>query len=242
MISILMVVKDGERFLPLALESIRQQDYSQVEIIVVDGQSRDRTAEIVRAVKGVRYIIQTDDGLANARNRALRAARGDLIAFLDSDDIWVPGKLQLQVDYLASHPNCLGTVTRLRFVMDPLYYALAREKDKQHYGQVRAGYTPSSLLARRELFQQVGEFDPSFELSCDADWFARVFDMGLNLAVLPKILITKRIHDANLSLDVTKSKNEMMRVLKNSMLRKHAATGYVSNSGMSGYAPTDDSR
>jgi glycosyltransferase involved in cell wall biosynthesis len=74
LVSILIVVKDGERFLPSALESIEKQAYSPIELILVDGHSTDRTSEIAKAVDGLRYLSQIDERLANARNCALRAA------------------------------------------------------------------------------------------------------------------------------------------------------------------------
>jgi glycosyltransferase involved in cell wall biosynthesis len=214
-----MVVKNGERFFPAAVDSVSKQEYRPMEIIVVDGQSVDRTAEIAKAVQGIRYIYQHDQGLANARNFALQAARGEFIAFLDSDDLWAPGKLKMQVEYLISHPEIQATVTWLHFVLEP-ELKLKNPALEKHYEQDQIGYTPSALVARRDLFLQVGFFDPTLSMGCDADWFVRLMDWKLPIAILPEVLLYKRIHDSNLSRNIAQTKKETMLVLRNSILRK----------------------
>ncbi len=204
LVSVLIVVKNGERFLPSALESVRSQAYLPIELILVDGHSTDRTSEIAKAFDGLRYVPQNDLGLANARNRALRDARGKLVAFLDADDVWEADKLHLQAAYLASQADCLGVVAHLRFFFGPEYRPLSRETDG-HYRQVKVGFTPSALLARRELFRLVGPFDPTCSLAWCAEWFARLFDADLEVEVLPQSLLSKRIHNFNLSLAIAGS-------------------------------------
>jgi len=97
-------------------------------------------------------------------------------------------------------------VAHLRFFLELGHRPLSREMDR-HYRQVKAGFTPSALLARRELFPLVGPFDPTCSLACDADWFARLFDAGLEVEILPQSLFSRRIHNFNLSLDIAKSRN-----------------------------------
>ena len=225
LVSILIVVKNGERFLPSALESVRSQAYLPIELILVDGHSTDRTSEIAKAFDGLRYVPQNDLGLANARNRALRCRRGKLVAFLDADDVWEADKLHLQAAYL-------WPPTPIAWVWWRIYASSwgrgivrsVRETDG-HYRQVKVGFTPSALLARRELFRLVGPFDPTCSLACDADWFARLFDAGLQVDVLPQSLLCKRIHNFNLSLDIARSRNVTLCILKKSMRRKCGTAG-----------------
>src|SRR5690606_20987586 len=96
-----------------AIESVLAQDYPQVEIVVVDDGSKDDTAEVVATrYPQVSLIRKENGGAATARNAGIRAARGEFVAFLDADDIWLPGKLTAQIDYLRAHPdvamNCTG--------------------------------------------------------------------------------------------------------------------------------------
>jgi glycosyltransferase involved in cell wall biosynthesis len=219
LVSVLMVVKNGERFLPSAIDSMMKQEISSMETIVVDGQSVDGTAEITRLIQRVHYIYQPDHGLANARNCAIRAARGEFIAFLDSDDIWASKKIKTQLEYLNSHLGILGTVTWLRFIMEP-GLTIHDRVIENHYKHDMIGYTPSALVARRDLFRQVGFFDPAFSLGCDADWFARLLDSHLQISIIPEVLLYKRIHDSNLSRNIAQTKKETMLVLRNSLIRK----------------------
>ena len=111
-VSVITVVKNGERYLAEALQSILNQTLPPCEIILVDGQSTDRTAEIARSFAGLRYLCQQDQGLANARNLGIAAAQGELVAFLDHDDLWPPEKLDTQVRYMLERPE-LGYTTTL---------------------------------------------------------------------------------------------------------------------------------
>ncbi|MCP4399596.1 MAG: glycosyltransferase family 2 protein [bacterium] len=90
-----------------------EQDYEPFEIIVVDGQSIDSTAQIAQTFPKVRYIRQFGQGLWDAYNLGIKAARGEFIGFLAYDDLWTPHKLRLQVEYLTRHPEyhyIIGTI------------------------------------------------------------------------------------------------------------------------------------
>src|SRR5690606_34292957 len=99
-ISVVMAVKNAARYLRTALDSITAQTFAPAEVVLVDGASTDETAAIVSAYPIVRLIQETGRGYASAWNDGIRAAVGTHIAFLDSDDRWVPDKLQQQVDAL----------------------------------------------------------------------------------------------------------------------------------------------
>jgi glycosyltransferase involved in cell wall biosynthesis len=225
LVSVIMCVKNGGRFFLSAVESVLSQEYNPLEIIVVDGHSTDQSGKAARAIKGIRYIRQKDHGLANARNLGIWESRGNFIAFLDSDDLWMPGKLSTQMAYLGTHTECLGTVTWLRYSLEPEYYA-AHPSRNAHYEQTQVGYTPSTLVARKELFTRVGTFDPAYSMGCDLDWFARLLSKQIPVATIPDILLTKRIHNHNLSLDVSLNRKETMRILKkNILLKRRRPTG-----------------
>lgn len=224
LVSILIVTKNSEPYLASAIRSALEQEYEPAEIIIVDGHSTDRTAEIARSIEGARYFSQPDQGLANARNFAVQAAKGEFIAFLDSDDVWAAGKLQTQIEYLIANPDCEATVTWLRYIPE-------RDYELRHYTKQRqydpVGYTPSALVARRGLFEKVGLFDPLFSIGCDADWFARLFDSRLPFGVVPEYLLNKRLHDTNLSRDIAQSRKETLLLLQNSISRKRKSAGKI---------------
>ena len=91
-VTVIVIVHNGERYLGDALRSIQAQSYRPREIIVVDGQSTDRTAEIARAFSGVGYLMQPDRGISNAYNTGIVHAQGELTAFLSQDLLWTPDK------------------------------------------------------------------------------------------------------------------------------------------------------
>lgn len=219
LVSVLVTVKNGERYLREALASIRAQAYQPMEIILIDGQSVDGTAGIAMGAEDVRYVRQAGEGLASARNQGIEAARGELIAFLDADDEWAPGKLRRQVDHLREHPGMLGSITWLHFEIDPQYLGLAAG-DRRFYEDDMVGYTAGTLVARSELFGRVGQFDPAYAVACDADWFARLLDAAQPVAVLPQVLLLKRIHGGNMSLDRAVVRRETLAVVRESVRRK----------------------
>lgn len=217
--SVIVAVRNGERYLASALRSIREQNYESLEILVVDGNSTDGTSRIARDVEGVRYLMQSDEGLANARNLGVREAKGALIAFLDADDEWLSGKLHRQVEYLGQNPRDSGTVTRLRFLVEP-------ECGRQHpdalafYQKEAVGYTPGALVARRELFPIVGPFNGAYSVACDADWFVRLTESRVSVPVIEETLLLKRIHGMNMSLRTDLARQETMSMLHKSLHRK----------------------
>lgn len=96
---------NGARYIAAALESVYAQTYAPLEIIVVDDGSIDGSADVARAHGASMVLRQENQGPAAARNAALREANGTLVAFLDSDDIWLPQKLRLQVDFSRRQPR-----------------------------------------------------------------------------------------------------------------------------------------
>src|SRR6187549_3720033 len=105
LVSIIVPVYNGERYLRAALESIFAQTYRPLEVIVVDDGSVDDSGVIAQSFPEVRYIRQENQGVAAARNHGIETARGEFYAFLDQDDLWTPEKLTVQISYLLNDPD-----------------------------------------------------------------------------------------------------------------------------------------
>src|SRR5688572_14285424 len=103
-VSVIMPVYNGARYLAESLASAEAQTYPHFEIVVINDGSHDASGEIAQNFPHVRYWEQENQGIAAARNRAVSLARGELLAFLDHDDLWAPTKLELQVRYMQEHP------------------------------------------------------------------------------------------------------------------------------------------
>ena len=220
LISVIVAVRNGERFLSQALQSIRDQTYRPLEILVVDGQSTDRTAAIARSCAGVRYFWQPDQGVSNAYNYGLAQAQGDLIAFLSYDDLWLPKKLAIQAGYLMAHPDCQYTVCRIRYFVEDGASPPAGFRPEL-LEQTPVAYIMETLLARRALFDLVGLHDPNLPTTGDVDWYARAFDAGVIGYVCAETLVHKRVHSHNVSLNDTSTNAQLLDVLRRSVRRKH---------------------
>jgi glycosyltransferase involved in cell wall biosynthesis len=220
LVSVIMVVKNGERYLAQAIDSVISQTYQPDEIIVVDGQSTDSTKKIAKSYPQVRYIRQTGQGVADAYNLGIDEARGELIAFLSHDDLWTVNKLAVQVDYLMQHPEIQYTVAKVKFFLQEGYGIPAGFKPELLQGAYVCRIM-ENLVARKNLFQEIGKLNPEFSPADDVDWYARAKDRNIPMAVMPEVLLYKRIHDANTSLSDLQLNNQLLlKILKESVGRQ----------------------
>jgi glycosyltransferase involved in cell wall biosynthesis len=218
-VSVIVIVKNGERFLAEALHSIQRQTLPPLEILVVDGGSTDRTAEIARSFAGARYLRQPDSGISNAYNFGIAQAQGELLAFLSHDDLWTPDKLAVQAGYLLAHPVCQYVVSRIRSFLEPGETPLAGFR-RELLDETPVAYIMETLLARRGLFEVVGLHDPGLPTAGDVDWYARVFDADVVGHVCEQVLVHKRVHSRNTSLTDTSNNTQLLHALRRSALRK----------------------
>src|SRR6266700_3412685 len=218
-VSVILVVRNGERFLGEALDSVFLSETTPLEVLVIDGGSTDRTVEIARGFPLTRVVAQKGTGIANAYNQGITLASGELIAFISHDDIWEPGKLDRQVGYMCEHPEIGYTVSMVRHfleagaVIPPGFRVELLERPVP-------GLLMEALVARKRVFRQVGLFDPRFTVSEDTDWFARARDAGVPMAILPEMLVRKRVHGANSSLTMPSINALLLRAVRGSIERK----------------------
>jgi glycosyltransferase involved in cell wall biosynthesis len=211
LVSVVVPVFAGERFLGEALDSIAAQSHPHIETIVVDDGSPDGSAEIAAGRPGVRLLREPHRGVAAARNAGVAAARGELVAFLDQDDLWHPSKIALQADLLANRPELAIALSHVEMV---LLDGTPRPPWLTWLTNQQPGYLPSTWLVRREAFEQVGLFDTQYRVVCDADWLARAKDRGLLNEMLEETLVYWRIHDANGSYEQERMRGETFRMLR----------------------------
>jgi len=174
------------------------QTHAPLEIIVVDDGSGDGRAALARSFgPPVVVITQERRGPPNARNRGIRAARGDLVAFSDADDLFAPEKLARQVACFAARPTldiCLSTAEN--------FWEPGLEREQARYeaaGRTRGTHHLGSMLARAGVFDRIGLLDETRPAVDHIDWFARVADAGLEVEVLPDVLVRRRMHAASMS-------------------------------------------
>ncbi len=218
-VSVVMVVRNGEHFLDQAIASVLAQTQDDWEIVLIDGQSSDRTAAIAQSYPQIRYQLQTDQGISQAYNQGIAAAPGEYVAFLSCDDLWTADKLALQVSYLATHPEVQYTVAHTRFFLEPGHTLPSGFRPHLLEGEHPA-YIMETLVARRSLFQALGGLDPTLSVAEDVDWFARAKDAQIPSAVLPQVLLHKRIHQTNLSVTSPQNDQNLLTLLRRSIQRK----------------------
>ena len=237
LISCIVPVYNGERYIKEAVDSILAQTYRPLEIIVVDDGSNDKTAEIVSAYGNrLRYSHQLNAGPAAARNLGLNTAAGDFVAFLDADDLWHREKLERQMVRFKARAELDLCVTHVQnFWIAELADEEARFRDHP-FSRPLPGYAPQTLMARRLLFERVGQFDTTLRAAEDTDWFLRAAEYGVVMELLPEVLVCRRLHHANLSRSAAAS-NAMLKVIKSSLNRRRIS----GDGGLSTYTfPTSD--
>jgi glycosyltransferase involved in cell wall biosynthesis len=190
LISIIIPAYNAAGHIAEAISSVARQTYKNLEIVVVNDGSTDDTLvrlnHLQAAEPRIKIIDQPNRGPGAARNTGIRAASGDYIAFLDSDDAWDPRKLKLQITSLANsgEKNALSmtafTFCLLDGTMRPAPYA---EQELTFKEVIQGGFTimPSSWLVPRQIFMNraVGLFDESMRCGEDADWILRAMHAGV---------------------------------------------------------------
>jgi len=202
LVSVIIPTYNRAHLIAQAVDSVLQQTYSNVEIIVVDDGSTDDTATVMENyAERVSYVRQENAGSAAARNRGLAMARGDYIAFLDSDDLFLSEKLAIQVDYMQQHPHIGMTFHWYDAVDDSLDYLHTHELPLPVDNVYRAWLlqcqmaTPTVML-RREVVQNVGQFDLELPMSQDVDYWIRVAQQ-FSVDVIRQSLVQVRFHAGN---------------------------------------------
>lgn len=184
-------------FVREAIASVLRQDYPHVELIVVDDGSRDGTAAVVSSFgPTVQYLWQENRGVSAARNRGVAASTGDLIAFLDSDDLWLPRKVSAQVAYFEAHPDAQACHT------DEIWIRRGVRVNERHIHRKQGGWqflaslprcliSPSAVMMRRALWDRLGGFDESLPACEDYDLWLRLTAVA-PVGFLPERLVVKR--------------------------------------------------
>jgi glycosyltransferase involved in cell wall biosynthesis len=221
LVSVVVPVFNGARFLPAAVDSIRVQTYTPLEIVVVDDGSTDGTAEVARRLSGIRYAWQAHQGIGAARNRGVAMARGEVLAFLDADDLWLPDKLARQTAILREEPAVDVVFGHVEEFVDE---GTGQEAGGRPGAVPRAvrGLIPSAMAARRASFDRVGPFETHWRVGEFASWLLRAGEAGLAIRVPPDVVARRRVHGENHGIRQREALQDYARILKQSLDRRRA--------------------
>ena len=197
-----------------AVESVLGQRFAEFELVIIDDGSTDRTPEILAQYEGRAKIIrQKNRGIAGARNAGLAYAAGEIIAFLDADDIWLPGYLAEQAAFLDLHPELGisfsdGWMIWTRQLPEnisglPSHYSLYPPPAGPDAAKIslQSPLVTSFTAFRRCFFEKAGFFSPELKIHEDAELFLRGLELGIKFGFLNKPLAVKRNLEGRLSKD-----------------------------------------
>lgn len=219
-ISVVIPAYNRARFLVKAIESIRAQSHACAEIVVVDDGSTDDTLAVVQRLgSGIRYLRQDNAGPSHARNRGVREASGDLVAFLDTDDRWLPGKIEAQLRVLQARPDVALVVTdeAMESADGQITAAsnFARHGVDRRFPETLDSVVPdaprqllatnfistSTVLARRDMLVEQGGFDTRLRYGEDLELWLRIAARH-PIACLRQVHAVRVTHGGNTTADI----------------------------------------
>lgn len=214
-VSIIIPVYNSQKTVGEALDSVLAQTYADHEVIVInDGSTDDSEAVIRRYVTGGRAdiicVTQKNKGAAAARNAGIRIAKGELIAFLDADDLWDTDKLKTAAETLKAHPGVMLVFSDMRHSVDGkmVHASYLHERDYRHIasGQIYDNllkenfiFTPT-VVARKSIFTKTGYFDESLKIAEDYDLWLRIA-LQFEILFIDRPLVTRRRIGSNITRD-----------------------------------------
>jgi len=222
LVSVVIPAYNAARLIPEAIDSVLAQTYKRLEVIVVDDGSTDDTRSRVRAYGGVRYVWQRNSGGVSApRNHGLRVAHGDLVAFLDADDLMAPRRIETVVRVMSQHPDVALAFTNFQHFgpdgLDPIDHFQTCDQLRRHLAQappnvdavvlspqvsvsvmLTENFGCSAPVVRPEAIRSIGGYDEQLLSIEDYDCHLRVASR-YPIAVIPAVLTYKRAHDGNMS-------------------------------------------
>jgi glycosyltransferase involved in cell wall biosynthesis len=205
-VSAVIPVHNGQAYVAEAIESVLAQSHRAIECLVIDDGSSDGTRDAVAPFgEAVTYVRQAQSGVSSARNRGTQLAHGELVAFLDHDDIWLPDKLARQTESLRTGRSTmvLCAIEKVDASGAPLGTKRLRARSDLVTGMilfdgtVTVSCSSTGLVRRRELLA-MGGFDPALSMSADWDLLLRVL-LEARLDYVDEPLVLYRVHDANMS-------------------------------------------
>ena len=235
LVSVVIPVYNQGQYLAAAIESVLAQKYEPIELIVVDdGSSDDTPAVISQYVDRISSIRQSNHGASHALNHGIQASQGSLVCWLSADDEFLPGKLHAQVEAFAVEPELWLCSTGFD-VVDAAGNMVRRNPTTRwrHPDPFVAvlwenPINGSTVMVRREVFDQVGFFDTSLRADVDADMWLRIAPFG-RIVQLQGAFLRYRVHGASLSANRPLMIDSMTRVrlphVESGRLRSRLGTG-----------------
>lgn len=224
LISVIVPVKNGYEYIEQALESVeRAFDTMAYEVIIVNDGSTDKTEEVLQSWHSkIRYFSQKNQGVAAARNLGLQHAKGELVSFIDADDIWSVDHVRDLYGVLQKNSElevALGYTQRVSKAQDAVFSSPVLGFDL---------YQPPVLLPslgaalfKKSVFTKVGQLEPTLRWHEDLDWYLRFIEHGFPIGITKEVVSYYRLHNFNATHDLLPGDAQLLRVLAQSLKRRN---------------------
>ena len=219
-VSIIIPVFNDESHVADAIESALAQTYSDVEVVVVDDGSTDATPGILKRYEGkIVLVTQENQGAGGSRNTGIRASSGEYLSFLDSDDLFMPAKSEIQAELLDKHPE-VGLVYGVCRAIDERdgsvikMTRVERAQSDRSNGPFPPTYPTPSFMARREWLEKVGGFNGEMRWAMDTDLRFKLWAAGCVFMPLRDVVTSYRIRMGGLSSNPVEQARMHLRALK----------------------------
>jgi glycosyltransferase involved in cell wall biosynthesis len=221
-VSVVIPAWNAEATIAETLESIAKQTVPANEIILVDDGSTDATVDVAQRVcPEIRVFRQQQAGAAAALNRGVRECNGPLLAFLDADDLWVPGKLEMQLAILENAPHVDAVIGRVELFLCPSLNAEAMRRYRLPK-QPQIARLMGALLVRRTAFDRVGAFAEDLHVGYAIDWFDRAHSAGIRFAIPEDTVFRRRMRPGSLGHRNEEKDRVYLEMVRRALVRRRA--------------------
>jgi len=225
LVSVVMSVYNGEKFLKKSIESILAQTLTEIELVIINDGSTDDTERIIKSFNDNRvvYVKQTNHGLVYSLNKGLELAKASLIARMDADDVAQPTRLAKQAMFLESNPDHVLVGSNLTFIdeKDRILFEspmLLNDSELRLEMLIRSPFGHPTVMYRKQAVMDAGLYNPKFKSAEDYDLWGRLAKKG-KIANINESLLRYRVHGAGVS------KTSSQEQTRNSILIKDALWG-----------------
>ena len=226
-VSIITATYNSAKYIASSLNSIFNQDYKDIECIIIDGDSKDQTKSIIKTYQrknlNITLVSEADNGIYDALNKGIKLATGDLIGFVHSDDNLASPHIISELVLAIKEKQAFGVYGDLQYVSQLDTSKLIRDWKSCVFSKslLKKGWMPPhpTLFLKKEVYQKHGNFNQNYKISADYDFMLRVLkDKTLRFVYLPKVVIKMRVGGAsnkNLKNIIQKTKEDYKAITSN---------------------------
>ncbi len=216
-LSVIVPTYNAAGYIEGCIRNIRAQSMAVTQLIVVDDGSTDSTHEVIESLAAITYVRQDNRGPSAARNRGLQEAAGDLVAFLDVDDLWPREALRTLAGSMDSSTDVV--LGKVQCMIQPE----GKPLDFEPFGDPFVAFNIGAALYRREVFDKVGPFDESLIEGEDVDWFLRAREGGVRIKNIDQTTLMYRRREGSITYGRQQGSETLAKMLKRSLDRRRSA-------------------